>query len=48
MLDLLLFVLSHEVPAQGPPTTVPYTFVTDGIGSAIKQVRPPPVTSTCR
>ena len=34
---LPLFVLTHNVPAKVPETTVPYTFVTDGIGSAIRQ-----------
>jgi dihydrofolate reductase len=34
---LPLFVLTHSVPAEVPETSVPYTFVTDGIHSAIKQ-----------
>ena len=34
---LPLFVLTHNVPDEVPETTVPYTFVTDGIGSAIRQ-----------
>ncbi len=34
---LPLFVLTHHAPAQVPQTSVPYTFVTDGIESAIKQ-----------
>jgi dihydrofolate reductase len=32
-----LFVLTHNVPAEVPRTSVPYTFVTDGIESAIGQ-----------
>jgi dihydrofolate reductase len=36
---LPLFVLTHEVPAPLPKTSVPYTFVTDGIESAIKQAQ---------
>jgi hypothetical protein len=32
-----LFVLTHRVPDQIPPTAVPYTFVTDGIASAARQ-----------
>jgi dihydrofolate reductase len=31
-----LFVVTHHVPDQVPPTTVPYTFVTDGIASAVR------------
>jgi dihydrofolate reductase len=34
---LPLFVLTHRPPEQVPETTVPYTFVTDGIESAVKQ-----------
>ena len=34
---LPLFVLTHNVPDKVPETTVPYTFVTDGIESAIRQ-----------
>jgi dihydrofolate reductase len=34
-----LFVLTHSVPAEVPQTSVPYTFVTDGIHSAIKQAK---------
>jgi dihydrofolate reductase len=34
-----LFVLTHSVPAQVPETSVPYTFVTDGIQSAIEQAK---------
>ena len=34
---LPLFVLTHNVPDKVPQTTVPYTFVTDGIESAIRQ-----------
>src|SRR5262245_11970432 len=35
-----LFVLTHQVPAQVPEkTSVPYTFVTDGIQSAIDQAK---------
>jgi dihydrofolate reductase len=32
-----LFVVTHHAPGQVPPTTVPYTFVTDGIASAVRQ-----------
>jgi dihydrofolate reductase len=32
-----LFVVTHRIPDQLPPTTVPYTFVTDGIVSAVRQ-----------
>ena len=34
-----LFVLTHNVPDEVPETTVPYTFVTDGIGSALRHGR---------
>jgi dihydrofolate reductase len=34
---LPLFILTHSVPAHVPETSVPYTFVTDGIESAVKQ-----------
>jgi dihydrofolate reductase len=34
-----LFVLTHSVPAEVPQTSVPYTFVTDGIQSAIQQAK---------
>ena len=34
-----LFVLTHSVPAEVPETSVPYTFVTDGIQSAIEQAK---------
>ena len=36
---LPLFVLTHSVPAEVPQTSVPYTFVTDGIDSAITQAK---------
>jgi dihydrofolate reductase len=36
---LPLFVLTHRVPAQVPETSVPYTFVTDGVESAIEQAK---------
>src|SRR5262245_11596836 len=36
---LPLFVLTHSVPADVPETSVPYTFVTDGIESAIQQAK---------
>ncbi len=36
---LPLFILTHSVPADVPATSVPYTFVTDGIESAIKQAQ---------
>jgi dihydrofolate reductase len=36
---LPLFVLTHDVPAPEPKTSVPYTFVTDGLESAIRQAR---------
>ena len=36
---LPLFILTHSVPADVPETTVPYTFVTDGVESAIKQAQ---------
>lgn len=32
-----LFVVTHHVPDQVPPTIVPYTFVTDGVTSAVRQ-----------
>jgi dihydrofolate reductase len=32
-----LFVVTHHVPGQVPPAVVPYTFVTDGIASAVQQ-----------
>lgn len=32
-----LFVLTHNVPGQVPPADPPYTFVTDGIASAVRQ-----------
>jgi dihydrofolate reductase len=32
-------VLTHSVPAEVPQTSVPYTFVTDGIDSAITQAK---------
>lgn len=32
-----LFVVTHQVPAQVPPADPPYTFVTDGIASAVRQ-----------
>jgi dihydrofolate reductase len=32
-----LFVVTHHVPAQVPPADPPYTFVTDGITSAVRQ-----------
>jgi dihydrofolate reductase len=34
-----VFVLTHEVPAELPETSVPYTYVTDGVESAIKQAK---------
>jgi dihydrofolate reductase len=36
---LPLFVLTHSIPAEVPETSVPYTFVTDGIHSAIEQAK---------
>lgn len=36
---LPLFVLTHSIPAEVPETSVPYTFVTDGIESAIEQAK---------
>jgi dihydrofolate reductase len=32
-----LFVVTHHAPDQVPATIVPYTFVTDGIASAVRQ-----------
>jgi dihydrofolate reductase len=32
-----LFVVTHHVPGQVPPADPPYTFVTDGIASAVRQ-----------
>jgi dihydrofolate reductase len=32
-----LFVVTHKVPGHVPPADPPYTFVTDGIGSAVQQ-----------
>ena len=32
-----LFVVTHHVPSQVPPTIVPYTYVTDGIASEVRQ-----------
>lgn len=34
-----MFVLTHHVPAELPQTSVRYTYVTDGIESAIKQAK---------
>ena len=34
-----LFVLTHQVPQQVPHGEPPYTFVTDGIASAVEQAR---------
>ena len=34
-----VFVLTHEVPAELPETSVPYTYVTDGVESAIRQAK---------
>jgi dihydrofolate reductase len=34
-----VFVLTHHLPAELPQTSVPYTYVTDGIESAIKQAK---------
>jgi dihydrofolate reductase len=34
-----LFVLTHRVPSEVPPGEPPYTFVTDGIESAVEQAR---------
>lgn len=34
-----LFVLTHEAPPEPPETSVPYTFVTDGIESAVAQAK---------
>jgi len=35
--DAPLFVVTHHVPDRVPATIVPYTFVTDGIASAVRQ-----------
>jgi dihydrofolate reductase len=32
-----LFVVTHRVPEEVPPADPPYTFVTDGIASAVRQ-----------
>ncbi|HEU4947603.1 MAG TPA: dihydrofolate reductase family protein [Kribbella sp.] len=37
--DLPVFVLTHNVPAELPETSVPYTYVTDGIESAVRQAK---------
>ena len=34
-----LFVLTHQVPQHVPRGEPPYTFVTDGIASAVEQAR---------
>lgn len=34
-----VFVLTHRAPARPPATSVPHTFVTDGIESAIRQAK---------
>jgi dihydrofolate reductase len=34
-----VFVLTHEVPAELPEASVPYTYVTDGVESAIRQAK---------
>jgi dihydrofolate reductase len=34
-----LFVLTHRAPGERPETSVPHTFVTDGIESAVRQAR---------
>jgi dihydrofolate reductase len=36
---LPVFILTHSVPAEVPETSVPYTFVTDGIESAVAQAK---------
>lgn len=36
---LPLFIVTHEVPEFVPPQEVPYTFVTDGVESAIEQAK---------
>lgn len=37
--DTPLFILTHRPPAEQPATTVPHTFVTDGIESAVEQAK---------
>jgi dihydrofolate reductase len=32
-----LFVVTHHIPDEVPPADPPYTFVTDGIASAVRQ-----------
>jgi dihydrofolate reductase len=34
-----LFILTHQAPAELPRTSVPHTFVTDGIQSAVDQAK---------
>lgn len=34
-----LFILTHRAPQSAPETTVPHTFVTDGVASAIAQAK---------
>jgi dihydrofolate reductase len=37
--DIPLFVVSHSVPSDVPVNTTPYTFVTDGVASAVDQAK---------
>jgi dihydrofolate reductase len=39
MPGLPLFVVTHRVPEAAPEGTLPYTFVTGGVGVAIEQAR---------
>lgn len=34
-----VFVVTHEAPTDWPHPDAPFTFVTDGLGSAIEQAR---------
>jgi dihydrofolate reductase len=37
--DIPLFVVSHSVPSDVPVSTTPFTFVTEGVASAVDQAR---------
>jgi dihydrofolate reductase len=39
MPGLPLFVVTHRVPESVPPGDIPYTFVSDGIESAVEQAK---------
>ncbi len=43
-----VFVVTHEAPAQWPFPDAPFTFVTDGVASAIAQAEAAAGDRTCR